>query len=150
MQNQQERETTNSTARTGRRRSIGELVVACLLLLWGIGTACLLSPMLLEIVHGHGDRYDRFFSFFVFLGLIQACCCVFGGIGTILPNRVLAKRSLEVVTVGWIGQAICNAFNEQGVDKWIIVGCLACASIGALFFLLSRWLGRQEETDFRT
>ena len=150
MQRQQEREPAPIHADRRGRRGLWEMLAACLLVLWGTGTACLVGSWLLEVVRGnHLPTSARDLPMVLFLGTFQGVFCAVGGLGTLLKNRVLAKLLLMTAALcclGLAGFACIEGFFIFDKFLWCLIS-LSFLSIATLLFSLGRWLGHQEDIE---
>ncbi len=138
MQTQKQQE--KPTARPRPKRTVGELVAACLLVLWGAGTLWLFSYFL------RGMRP-------LFLGYLvnaHSLFCLLGGLVSLAQQRRLAQLLISlaaVILLGISGHFIyflqSNSSDLAATLPWIASFLLA--SLG--FFWLGRFLGQQEDLE---
>lgn len=148
MQRQHESEREQSEERPKARhkkRSLGELLVAWLVLLWGGGITVLAGWIFHEEFQGNWSDLPTF------LGLLfHGLCCLGAGVGTLMRHRPIAKwllflAGLCVVAVAAIGTWQDHASGKPllAVGELIAIGICVTLAIGFVF--LGRWLGRQED-----
>lgn len=150
MQRQQEREPDTRQKPPRPRRSVGELLAAWLLILWGASCAYVIAPYFLVIIRRELGEFSRSVALSTVLGFLQAFLCFIAGFTTLLCNYRLAKWSLITTGLCWIGLAIANLTIDPvaGImEMWILLWSLVYSLVSLLFFFLGRWLGQQEDSD---
>ena len=125
-----------------QRRSIGELVVATLAMLWGVTTAIFFYQLMYEptLVGVIGNA----------LWVFQGVFCGLGGFLSLLRLRAAARLALSLATlclIGLIGVALWIASTQSPTvtQNLIISGALLILAL--VYFFLGRWLGQQEDRD---
>ena len=141
MQTQQQK----PTARPKHKRSVGELLAAWLLLIWGITIVWIDFPKSGWVAPLSLKTVTR-------LIFIQGICCLLSGLLTLMQIRKGAQWLLNLTALCFLG--------ISGVFVWIVweqnihplpYSLFALVGVGLLialgFFFLGRWLGQQEDTD---
>ncbi len=133
MQTQKQQEKPTASPRP--KRTVGELVAAWLLLLWGAGTLWLffssgISPLFLKyLVNAH--------SLF----------CLLGGLVSLARQRRLAQLLVSLAALVLLGISGCFLYYSQS-DYGMGLPWIASFLIAALgFFWLGRFLGQQEDSQ---
>jgi glucan phosphoethanolaminetransferase (alkaline phosphatase superfamily) len=156
MQRQQEREPTTRQKPPRLRRSVGELLTAWLLVLFGAGCAYMSVPEVLKIVRDDANTYIfRWYIVDVVLIFVQASLCLVAGVGTLLRQRLLARWTLRLAGLCCIGLAcfeialtysvIARVMEKKDEPTlWMLWFFLPVA---LLLFFLGWWLGRQEDSE---
>ncbi len=141
MQHQQEREPDTRPKQRRPLRSVGELIVAWLLVLWGAFSTFLILtlPIGLSMIFYH-------FGIFFWLFLLQGASSLMTGLLTLTGRSHLATWLLSTAALCFVGLALVVMFSppsQIGKDFLPIV----FLALAALFFFLGRWLGRQEDSE---
>ena len=139
MQRQQERARPN---RPKPRRTVGELLTAWLVLLWGLGLGGFYLPFALM-------RFNKeHFLISDVLFLLQAALCIVSGLCAFLRLRLLAKYGLIVAALCFLGLAVVTVWSTKGVsDVEELLWIVAFVILATLLFFLGRWLGQQGESE---
>jgi hypothetical protein len=148
MQRQQDTERPNLSTRRPRR-SVGELIVAWLLILWGAGCAWVTGPYALEVIRRGPGEFPRYVALSTVLAFLQALVCFVAGL-TILPRvRTLAKWLLFAAGLCWIGLVYSNFVLDpvRMVNPWELLWPSVFLMAALLLFFLGWWLGRQEDSE---
>ncbi|WP_395088402.1 hypothetical protein [Armatimonas sp.] len=125
-----------------QRRSVVELVVATLALLWGVTTAVFFYQLNHEptLIGAIGNA----------LWIFQGVFCGLGGLLSLLRLRAAARLALSLAAlclIGLIGIALWIAFTQPPTItvNLILSGVVLILALGCFF--LGRWLGQQEDSD---
>ncbi|WP_394792736.1 hypothetical protein [Armatimonas sp.] len=143
MQRQQENEPQN---RPKQRRSVGELLIAWLVLLWGVGSGVAFLPFALMNFREKHFTFPLPILISDALILLQAALCVASGLCVLLRLRLFAKYGLMAVALCFLGMGAMNVWLVKWVlvDVGIILWSAIFVIVAAALLLLGRWLGHQE------
>ncbi|WP_395140634.1 hypothetical protein [Armatimonas sp.] len=125
-----------------QRRSVGELVVATLALLWGVTTAVFFYQLNHEPtpIGAIGNA----------LWIFQGVLCGLGGLLSLLRLRTAACIALSLAAlclIGLIGVALWIASTQPPTVTLSLIISGALLILALVYFFLGRWLGQQEDSD---
>ena len=128
--------------RPRHRRTVGELVAAWLLLLWGAGTAIFFSQL------GYEPNLTGTISHL--LWVLQGTFCGLAGLLALLSLRSATRASLflgATCLLCLIGFGLWLAIKspQTAVLNLTLSGALLLIALG--YFFLGRWLGQQEDSE---
>ncbi|WP_394795663.1 hypothetical protein [Armatimonas sp.] len=125
-----------------QRRSVGELVMATLAVLWGVTTAIFFYQLMHEptLIGAIG------YALWIFQGML----CGLGGLLSLLRLRAAARIALSLAAlclIGLIGVALWIASTQPPTVTLNLIISGALLILALVYFFLGRWLGQQEDSD---
>ena len=145
MQRQQE---SPRSHRPKPRRSVGELLAAWLVLIWGVGSGGLYLPYALQ---NFGEKHFPIplpILIFDALILLQAALCALSGLCVLLRLRRIAKFGLMAVALCFLGMGALTVWLTEGISGvWDLLWPVVSVIVAGFLFLLGRWLGQQGESE---
>ena len=142
MQAQKQKKKEKPTPRPRPKRTVGELVAAWLLLLWGLLSAWTFLP-------SPGFIAAPEIKAMAILIFAQGSFCLLAGLAALLRHRKGARWLLSFAGLSFLGLLGVNVWLCVKYDALLsyLLPIGACLIIAMGFVFLGRWLGMQEDSD---
>lgn len=159
MQRQQERALDTSPKQRRPRRSVGELLIAWLLTLWGAAVGVVFLLFLLNATENDPRALLRL-PLVVGLGyvlpVLHGLLCLTAGLSALLRRRLLGRwlacsAALSVVGYGVARSLLAFLWNGEEISlrhlPAVLLSLIPHLLVALPLFFLGWWLGRQEDSE---
>ncbi|WP_309722792.1 hypothetical protein [Armatimonas sp.] len=131
-----------------QRRMVGELLIAWLILVWGVVSGGTSLPFALITFREGLATFPLPLLLTNLLIFLQAVLCMVSGLCVLLRQRLFAKYGMLMIALCFLGIGAMNVWLVKGVlDVGVLLWSSVSVIIAVALILLGRWLGQQEDHE---